>query len=243
MFNYFKFAAVLLLVISVVPKGHAYSTVMIELSNKSGDTIEHKVSIDGRWLRIDSKPKAKADYVLLDTGFHKYYDVYENDKNYQLTHVGRLYWPETTLLSPKFKLAGKSKAVGSMRCQPVNEIGEDQNPIAEHCMATGSELGLNAREMTTLSRLLTIMRRTSGSLDKSWIGAATSDERQISIQSEDSAGNRMAIRSVSHEKLDYTLLKIPTDYKEITPALPVEGQHHSEIPHPPNFRPVTPDNE
>lgn len=218
-----QLAIVLMLALCVIPAAYADSIAVFEISNKTGDKIVHTVSIDGRWLRIDSNPRGKASHILIDTGYHRYYDVYENDKAYQLTQVGRLYWPETPLLSPRFKLLRENKAIAGMRCQPVNEIGEDKKPIAEHCMATGSTLGLNAREMMTLSRLFMIMRRTGGSLEKSWIGAATPDERQISILSVDPAGNRMEIKSVSHDNLDYRLLNIPKEYKEIKPVLPEGG--------------------
>lgn len=236
--KYNKLIPALLLMLCIIPKSYAYSTVVFELSNKAGEKVEHKVSIDGRWLRIDSKPEGKADFILLDTGFHRFYEVYDKDKKYQLTHVGRLYWPETPLLSPRFKLLRKNKAVAGKRCQPVNEISADKQAIAEHCMATGGALGLNAREMNTLSRLLTIMRRKADSLQDSWIGAASPDERQISILSEDTDGNRMEIKSVNHDKIDYRSLQIPKSFKEMKPVQPADSPllsghvHKAGVPEP-----------
>lgn len=243
MFTRNNLIAILLLSICIVPRSWAYSTVVFDLTDKDGNKVEHKVSIYGRWYRVDTTPKGPEDYVLTDSGYQKQHEVFDKNKNFRTTRLGRLYWPLGPLLTPVLKPSGKVTNFEGIRCQPVDEIGKDEKPIAKHCMVTSGPLGLNDREMITLSRLFMYMRRINGSLEKSWIGVATRDERQISIHSEDTAGNKLEFKSVNHDVLNSALFRIPRDYKEIQPVIPEKLDHTEVLPDPDNFkrlRPATP---
>ncbi len=222
-----KFVTAILLTLCTASASYADSTVVYQLTNKAGDKIEHTIQISGRWLRLDSQPKGKADYTVMDTGRSLMFEVDDKSKSFQVTRMGRLYWPETPLNSPKFKPVNKKNAVAGVRCQPVNEMGNNKKPVAEHCMSAGGALGLNAREMITLSRLFMSVRRMSDSLADSWLGLATPDERQVSLLSQTAAGNKLEFISVSHDRLDKTMLKIPVDYKRLQPDLPVLSKEMS----------------
>ena len=217
MLKHNKFVAAILLTLCAASASYADSTVVYQLTTKDGNKVEHTIQISGRWLRLESQPKGKADYTVMDMGRMLKFEVDDKTKSFQLTHMGRLYWPETALNSPKFKPVNKKNAVAGVRCQPVNEIGKNNKPIAEHCMSPGGPLNLNAREMITLSRLFMSARRTGGS----WLGVATPDERQVSVLSQNAAGGKLVLKSVSHGQIDKTLLKIPVDFKRLQPDLPV----------------------
>ena len=216
--KYNKFVTAILLTLCAASASYADSTVVYELTNKAGDKVEHTIQISGRWLRMDSQPKGKADYTVMDMGRLLMFEVDDKSKSFQLTRMGRLYWPETPLNSPKFKPVKKKNAVAGVRCQPVNEIGKNKKPIAEHCMASSGSFELSAREMITLSRLFMSARR----MGDSWLGVATPDERQVSVLSQNAAGDKLVLKSVSHGRIDKTLLKIPVDYKRLKPDLPVK---------------------
>ena len=222
MLKHNKFVTAILLTLCTTPMSYADSTVVYESSNKEGDKVEHTISISGRWLRIDSVPKGKTDYTVMDTGRLLKFDIDEKAKSYQLTSLVGLHWPETPIKSPKFKPIREKKAVSGMRCQPVNEVGENRQAVAEHCMATGGSLKLNAREMITLSRLFMAAPRLTDNLGNDWLGVATPDERQVSILSQNPAGDKLELKSVSHGWIDKKLLKIPVDYKRLKPDLPVQ---------------------
>lgn len=212
-----KIAAAIFLTLSSVPLAQADTTLIYELTGKDGSKAEHTISITGRWLRLESKPKAKSDYTVMDLGRLLKFEVDEKEKTFQVTRLGRLYWPETALNSPEFKAIKKKNAIAGVRCQPVHEMGSDNKPVAEHCMTIGGPLGMNAREMITLSRLFMSNRR----IGQSWLGLATPDERQVSILSHNPAGWKLELKSVTHKPVDKTLLKIPVKYKRLQPDLPV----------------------
>ncbi len=217
MLKHHKIAAAIFVTLSSVPLAQADSTLVYELTGKDGSKVEHTISITGRWLRLESKPKVKSDYTVMDLGRLMKFEVDEKEKTFQVTRLGRLYWPETALNSPEFKPIKKNNAVAGVRCQPVHEMGSDNKPVAEHCMTIGGPLGMNAREMITLSRLFMSNRR----IGQSWLGLATPDERQVSILSHNPAGWKLELKSVIHQPVDKTLLKIPVDYKRLQPDLPV----------------------
>ena len=79
-----KFITVILLTLCATPISYADSTVVYELSNKAGDIVEHTIMIRGMWLRVDSKPKEKTDYTVMDTGRLLKFDIDDKAKNYQL---------------------------------------------------------------------------------------------------------------------------------------------------------------
>lgn len=205
---------------SIAPLAHADSTVVYELTNKAGDKVQHTIAISGRWLRLESEPKGKADYTVMDMGRLLKLEVDDKNRSFQLTRMGRLYWPVTPLNSPNFMPIPKKQSVSGVRCQQVHEMTKEKRPIAEHCMTAGGPLGLNAREMITLSRLFMSARR----LGDSWLGVATPDERQVSILSQNSDGDKLVLKSVSHGRIDKTLLKIPVDYKRQKPDLPLKNE-------------------
>lgn len=200
----------------IAPSTHADSTLVYDLIAPNGHKTEYTISISGRWLRLESKPRAKADYTIMDTGRMLKFEVSDKEKSFQVTRMGRLYWPSSPATSPKFKPVPKKGAVAGVRCQPVQEIGMDKKPIVEHCMSPGGTLGLNAREMITLSRLFMASRR----MGLGWPGVATADERQVSVSSKAAEGIKMLFRSVKHGRIDNSLLKIPVNYKRLKPDLP-----------------------
>lgn len=221
MLKHYKLFATVLITLFATQTSYAESTVVYEITNKAGEKVEHTILLTSRWLRIDSVPKGKTDYTVMDTGRLLKFDVNDKEQTFQVTRMGRLYWPETPLISPKFTLLRNKKTVALVPCQPVSELGENKQAIAEHCMASGSSLSLNAREMFTLSRLFMSMRRMSDNLSDSWLGVATPDERQVSVLSEGFDGSKLELKSVSHGRIDRELTKIPTNYKRLQPDLPV----------------------
>ncbi len=216
--KYNKYITALLLTLCATTVSYADSTVVYDLINKDGAKVEHTIQISGRWLRLESEPKGKADYTVMDMGRMLMFEVDDKSKSFQLTRLGRLYWPETPLNSPKFKPIPKKNTVAGVPCQPVNEMEKEKKPVAEHCMSPGGPLQLNAREMITLSRLFMSERR----IGNSWAGVATPDERQVSILSQNAAGDKLELISISHGRVDKSLLKIPVDYQRLKPDLPVQ---------------------
>lgn len=218
MFKHHKIVAAILVTLSITPFAQADSTLVYELTDEDGSKAEHTISITGRWLHLETSPRGKSDYTVMDLGRLLMFEVNDKAKSFQVTRMGRLYWPETALNSPKFKPINKKNAVAGVRCQPVHEMGNDKTPVAEHCMTVGGPLDMSAREMITLSRLFMSQRR----LGQSWLGLATPDERQVSILSQNPAGRKLVFKSVTHDPVDKTLLKVPVNYKRLQPDLPVQ---------------------
>ena len=217
MFKQFKIAAFCMLGFGILPSAHADSTLVFESTAADGSKTEHTIALSGRWLKLESKPKAKADYVIMDTGRLLMFEVNDEEKSFQVTRMGRLYWPQTPLNTPRFKPMRKKQTVSGVACQRVHEMGPGKEPVAEHCMSAGGPLGLNAREMITLSRLFMSARRMGL---PGWIGVATPEERQVSILSQNPEGVKQAFKSVSHKPLSGDLMKVPTGYKRLKPDLP-----------------------
>ncbi len=214
--NHRKILASLLIFFSIQPALYADSVLTYELTNPNGKTVKQTISIYGRWLRLDTEPRGQADYVLMDTGRQLKFDIYDQSKTYQVTRMGRLYWPATANVVPQFKPLRKSASIAGARCQQVLEINASAEPILQHCMSTTGPLGLNSREMVTLSRLFMLGRR----LNVGWPAVATRDERQVSISSRGKDGTLQQFKSVWHGKLPYTQFKIPVDYQRLKPDLP-----------------------
>ena len=61
MLKHHKIAAAIFVTLSSVPLAQADSTLVYELTGKDGSKVEHTISITGRWLRLESKPKVKSD--------------------------------------------------------------------------------------------------------------------------------------------------------------------------------------
>jgi len=196
----------------------ADATLEYELVRPDADKIKQSISISGRWLRLDSSTDIESGtYTVMDTGRMLMFRVNDADKSFQITKMGRLYWPVTRLTAPNFKPVQKKSSVNGIRCQPVQEIVDGMTPVAEHCMLAGGALGLNARETITLSRLFMSARR----LGLSWPGVATADERQVSALSRSMTGVTQQFISVDHQRIDNTRFKIPRDYRRLLPDLPV----------------------
>lgn len=217
MLKHLKGIAVALATSSVVSLAHADSTLVYELTETDGSKSEYNIAISGRWLRLTAKPKGKYDYTLYDTGRLLMFEVDDKEKSFQVTRMGRPYWPNTPINKPNFIPIAKKKTVSGVRCQPVHEMTKDKQAMTEHCMSTGGPLGLNAREMITLSRLLMSAER----MGLAWPGVATIDERQIAILSKNPDGKKQEFKSVNHHFVVKNLFKIPTDYKRLKPDLPL----------------------
>jgi hypothetical protein len=115
--KHLKIIAALLSASSVAPLAHADSTLVYELTAADGSKIQHTIAIRGPWLRLESEPKGKSDYTLMDTARLLMFEVDDQAKSYQVTRMGRLYWPTTDLNAPKFKPIPKKQAVSGVRCQ------------------------------------------------------------------------------------------------------------------------------
>lgn len=224
MFKHMKIIATAIAALSVGSLAHADSTLVYEKTGADGSKIQHTISISGRWLRLESEPKGKYDYTVMDTGRMLMFEVDDKAKSFQVTRMGRLYWPTTPLNEPKFMPVPKKQAVSGVRCQPVHEMGSDKKSIAEHCMTAGGPLGLNAREMITLSRLFMSARR----IGLGWPGVATPDERQVSLLSKSSGGESQEFKSVVHGRVAKTLLKVPDAYKRLKPDLPIKEEKKAQ---------------
>jgi hypothetical protein len=211
-----KLLSSFLLSFSILTPLYADSVLVYELKRPSGETVKQTISIDGRWLRLDTEPRGQADYVLMDLGRLIKFDVYDKTKSYQATRMGMLYWPETANVIPRLKPLRKPANIAGARCQQVNEIIPTGETVVKHCMSSTAPLGLNDREMITLSRLFMLGRR----LNVGWPAVATKDERQVSISSHARDGTIQKFVSAWHGNLPYTKFKIPDDYKRITPDLP-----------------------
>ncbi len=194
MLKYLKIMILVFAVSGLVPLTHADSTLVYELTGKDGSKTQHTVSISGRWLRLESSPKGKYDYLVMDTGRLLMFEVDDQARSFQTTRMGRLYWPDTPLNHPDFMPMAKKQTVAGIACQPVHEMAKDKQSIAQHCMSAGGPLGLNAREMITLSRLFMSARR----IGFNWPGVATPDERQVSILSQTPDGRKQEFKSVLH---------------------------------------------
>lgn len=112
------------------------------------------------------------------------------------------------------KATKKKRTVAGKRCRVVLEVA-DEKPVAEHCMSGTGDLGLSKREVYTLSRLFT----KAAILDLKLFGAATKDERYVSIQSRqpDSKASQ-TLKSVSKTAIPYEKMRIPEDYKQLQPT-------------------------
>ncbi|MCU7830176.1 MAG: hypothetical protein KZQ85_14020 [Candidatus Thiodiazotropha sp. (ex Myrtea sp. 'scaly one' KF741663)] len=207
MFNLLN-KSVIALGLCVIGTAHADSILKYEKVGSSGDKQTITVSITGRWLRIDNEGKEKPDYTLMDTGRLIMFEVDDDAKRYTATRMNKAYWPD--MLPPKLMPVQEKATVSGIRCQKVHEMGT-KAPKAEHCMTAGVQLGLNARETITLSRLLMVTRK----MGWDWNGVSTPDERQVSVQSRSLDGNMsLTFKSVEHKAIPDNRVKIPDTYKQ-----------------------------
>lgn len=214
--KHYRFLSTLCLSFTILSPLYADSILKYELKRPNGETVQQTISIDGRWLRLDIEPKAAADYILIDTGRQIKFDVYNSSKSYQATRMGKLYWPQSSDQPPRFKPLKKVGNISGARCQQVEELAPSGETVLKHCMSSTGPLGLNSREMITLTRLFMLGRR----LNVGWPAIGTQDERQASVFSQAKDGTVQKFISAWHGKIPYTKLKIPDGYKRITPDLP-----------------------
>jgi len=197
---------------------NADTTLSFTLTTPDGKQSEQQFEISGRFIRMDDDSKAKSRYKIIDTGHQLVITVDDANKTFRVTHAGYLYWPKTTK-SLHFRPTRKMKHVAGHACRVVMELGKTKMK-AEHCMSNSGQLGLNNREMISISRLFSFARR----LDWGWPGATTKDERMISISSKDLTGEArfklQELKSVSHEVFDRSRLQVPRSYKRQSPDLP-----------------------
>lgn len=112
--------------------------------------------------------------------------------------------------SPQLKATKKIRTVTGIDCRIIFELA-DGKPIIEHCMANKARLGITERESRTLARLF-LMARKQGF---DWLGATTSDEDFVSVQSRDVRRNKtLEMKSVSTAPLPSGYLLIPRSFKK-----------------------------
>lgn len=113
----------------------------------------------------------------------------------------------------KFKATKKMDTVAGIKCRVILELGRDDKPVKEHCMANTGHLGLTEREVITVARLFAAARE----MDFEWLGVGTKDERFVSIQTRDLASNEtLQLKSVSTKPLPKGHLRVPKSFKEVT---------------------------
>jgi hypothetical protein len=121
---------------------------------------------------------------------------------------------EKTAASPQFKPTKKMGTVAGIKCRVVLELGKDDKPAKEHCMANTGHLGLTEREVITVARLFAAARE----MGFDWLGVSTKDERFVSVQTRDLASNRtLQLKSVSTKPLPKGHLRVPKSFKEVKP--------------------------
>ena len=112
----------------------------------------------------------------------------------------------------KFKATKKMDTVAGIKCRIILELGKDDKPVKEHCMANTGHLGLTEREVITVARLFAAARE----MDFDWLGVSTKDERFVSIQTRDPASNEtLQLKSVSTKPLPKGHLRVPKSFKEV----------------------------
>lgn len=219
----------------------ADATLVYETIDTEGAKTQHTFLISGRFVRIDTDPREQPGYSLFDTGHMVMFNVDETAHSYTPVKAGRFFHPSISVTPPEKAEAGtaekaastevaektadptpastlkatkKKRTVAGKRCRVVLEIA-DEKPVVEHCMSGTGELGLSKREVVTLSRLFT----KAANLDLNLLGAATKDERYVSIQSQradDKASQ--TLKSVSKTAIPFEKMRISEDYKQLQAA-------------------------
>jgi hypothetical protein len=191
--------------------GSVYADSIVKYEKIDPDGVKERVaiSITGRWLRIDQEPKGETDYTLMDTGRMLIFEVDDDTKSFYQTRTGMFYWPKD--VKPKLRPEREKAMIEGVRCQMVKEMGAEK-PIAQHCMAAGSAIGLNERKTKTLSRLFLVARR----MGLGWGGVSTTDERQVSVSSLNlKNSSSLTFLEVEHKPIPDSRMKIPDSYKSV----------------------------
>lgn len=193
----------------------ADTTMVYEMSDAEGNKTQHTFTIVERFVRIDSDPTQKSHW-LYDSGFRKLYKIDDDKRQYKLVrvfdnpHLVKENPPKPDS-KPKLVASKEKKNVAGVRCRVIVEkLGDEV--VAQHCMAGTGPLGLTKREVYTLSRLLT----APGKQQFGWVGAATSDERFASLESQAHDSKQgLKLKSISHDSVADERVQIPKTYKNL----------------------------
>jgi YD repeat-containing protein len=209
---------------------YAETSLTYQLVDAQGATTEQTYTLHGRWARVDDATGSKQKYLILDTGFMIMHVV--DSKNAAFSTYGESHFHQgkqtktaaedanakqaakratkITTLKP----TGRKDTVAGIRCNLFSEIVNNK-PVAEHCMAGSSALGMNNREMITMARLIDFSKEWT---DPDWI-ANQSNEQFVSIRSRPAEGDAtFLLKAVSHKipPLDY--FRVPPQYKKLDTA-------------------------
>ena len=209
---------------------NAETSLTYELVDAQGATKEQIYTLHGRWTRIDNATVSKQKHFILDTGFMIMH-VVDSEKSVFSTfgeshfHQGKQEQTAADVATakqaaereskvPTLKPTGNKDTVAGIRCNIVNEI-ENEKPVAEHCMASASALGMNQREMITMARLVDFSRQWT---DPDWI-ATQSNEQFVSIRSRPAGGSAtFQLKSVSHLIPPSDYFRVPAGYQKLDTA-------------------------
>jgi len=215
----------------------ADATLVYQTVDSKGETTRHTFAISGRFVRVDADTDPDR-YRVIDAGMLTMATVDEASRRYTFEQLPRGVPPSTAPagkpeaaekgakepvaeqgagaiahLSPQPELVPtrKKENVVGIICRVVNEVANDRT-VGQHCMAGTGPLGLNTREMITLSRLFTLARR----MELGWAGVATADERIASVDSHLADGaSAQTLLSVSHEDIPDARFQITKNYKRV----------------------------
>lgn len=218
----------------------ADATLVYQTETDKGVSSQHTFAIRGRFVRVDTDTQPER-YWVIDTGLLTRADVDVAGQRYTFEKLPRGRVPSAAgaaqpavaaaaqgeqqstpasvpdavpMLAPEPVLAAtrKKQNIAQVLCRMVNEERNGAT-IAEHCMAGTGPLGLNSREMITLSRLFTVARR----LQLGWVGTATADERIASVMSrlQDGTASQTLV-SVSYDTIPDERMQVPKRYRRVT---------------------------
>lgn len=208
-------------------------TLNYELTEPDGHTTTKTFSTARFYVRVDDSTEDKR-HLLFEAGrFFSLYRVDESKSTFErltpkvIPHMGagtpakeksdayRARFPadEPRAPVPVLKPTSKKNTVAGIPCRIVNEM-LDNRPVVEHCMANSANLEVTSREIITMTRLFKMARDRAFD----WLGVGTQDEEFISVQSRDLQTSRaLKLISVSTSPLTEGYLRIPKNYKNVTP--------------------------
>lgn len=209
---------------------HAETSLVFELVDAQGAKKEQTYTLHGRWARVDDTAEEHKKFLILDTGFMIMH-VVDSEKSVFSTfgeshfHQGKQDQTAADVATakqaaerggkvPTLKPTGNKDTVAGIRCNIVNEI-ENEKPVAEHCMASASALGMSQREMITMARLVDFSRQWT---DPDWI-ATQSNEQFVSIRSRPAGESAtFQLKSVSHLTPPSDYFRVPAGYQKLDTA-------------------------
>lgn len=225
-----RLALLFTLVLGTTNVAYAETTLVYQLGDAHGATKEQTYTLHGRWVRVDDTDKSNHDYLILDTGFQIMHVV--DAQNQTFTTFGESHFhqgkqtqtasenanakraAERASKHPAFKPTGMKDTVAGIRCNIVNEIVNDK-PVAEHCMADTAVLGMNQREMITMTRFIMFSKDWT---DPDWI-AEQSNEQFVSIRSRPTGGEAtFQLKTVTHAIPPNDYFRVPPSYRKMETA-------------------------